>query len=478
MDKVVARALRPGALVVANDNYPRVSLTKGKEYPVLRVMEEAGVVYIRLLCDDDKERWVLPERFEKEPAQGHDGDVAPMPKQPIPERIIHAYVYAAGALAIITNRENPAGYGGPLFEDYQNGDIVRVKQVIGNHPGAVRIQHEANANSIIQSISVDNLIPLTKSQGIYSIYVTGRRAGLRAPVKTRPGEVEAYAAKQYAAFLRENRVKEAPKPAKDKGKELRELLKVEKAEMEKECGKNAGTCSYFLISTDGKVKRQYRDVCHARLWMEKPYAAVLNVSGHYVGMTKEQQDAYKAFLHGLFNESAWAAAFKTKDVEEALKNGVELDVSQPRNIVYSAAIAMRGFSEFKQQRDGWVKMWRNDQLTFMQKWVLCLLFQENGAGSWVYTGTTNAHRTWSSVHTHDPIKKFVNQGFPEKELKGAKFDGSMGCCETALRGGPGLYDGVITDGLIYKHKAVKVEKKGFSAVHLFKDPVAIIKELF
>jgi hypothetical protein len=143
--------------------------------------------------------------------------------------------------------------------------------------------------------------------------------------------------------------KPAPKPIPVK-KTLAEQLMTK-------AGLNAGTCSYGIEFEDGRIRLQSHDACHARMRfgnsmshgdsnIVKPKAVACYIRGHVHSMKDEYKEAYKLHVKYMLNDSPWADAWLTKDVDEALKGCAMMDVTKPYSYVCSAAIAMRSGSEF------------------------------------------------------------------------------------------------------------------------------------
>lgn len=123
-------------------------------------------------------------------------------------------------------------------------------------------------------------------------------------------------------------------------------------------GVHANTCSYGIEFADGRIRLQAHDACHARMrWgsrmsqgdmdANKPVAIACYIKGHVPRINEENKEAYRAHVNYMLNDSPWANAWLTKDVDEALKGCAMMDVTKPFSYVCSAAIAMRSGSEFQ-----------------------------------------------------------------------------------------------------------------------------------
>ena len=145
------------------------------------------------------------------------------------------------------------------------------------------------------------------------------------------------------------KLKPAPVIKKTLAQELME--KVDKAG-------SAGTCSYAIEFASGHRRFQSNDACHARMRWGKDYgnndkdndkavAVACNIHGHVkrVGQIADA-DSYKAFVKYMLNDSPWADAWLTKDIDEAMKGCAMMDVTKHFSYVCSAAIALRTGSEY------------------------------------------------------------------------------------------------------------------------------------
>jgi hypothetical protein len=122
----------------------------------------------------------------------------------------------------------------------------------------------------------------------------------------------------------------------------------------------AGTCSYAIEFASGHRRFQSNDACHARMRWGKDYgnndkegdkavAVACNIHGHVKRVSAVANiEAYKVFVKYMLNDSPWADAWLTKDVDEAMKGCAMMDVTKHFSYVCSAAIALRTGSEYPQ----------------------------------------------------------------------------------------------------------------------------------
>jgi len=185
----------------------------------------------------------------------------------------------------------------------------------------------------------------------------------------------------------------------------------------------AGTCSYAIEFANGHRRFQSNDACHARIrWGEKmsrgdeannpPVAIACNIHGHikHVGQYADGA-AYKAFVNYMLNDSPWADAWLTKDVDEAMKGCAMMDVTKPYSYVCSAAIAMRTGSEYAKSLKVFKDLldWKyNPNVAYLVS--QCTTVHNNGAYQFIPNG--GSHHVW---HTGMEMSKVVSF-FNDKKL--------------------------------------------------------------
>lgn len=80
---------------------------------------------------------------------------------------------------------------------------------------------------------------------------------------------------------------------------------------------------------------------------------IMYVVNYMTTKGKPVNEAGKAYLDWLMNESPWAVVFVTKTAEEAIATGAIVDASYPNNLVTSACIATRWTGECRTYCDFW-----------------------------------------------------------------------------------------------------------------------------
>lgn len=104
-------------------------------------------------------------------------------------------------------------------------------------------------------------------------------------------------------------------------------------------------CAYSLGLEDGTVVVSTNPFCHAFLqyFREKGLAAAPLVLANTVQTERPYYDKNLCsfYLEWLINESPYANAFLSKDVDKLVEDGILVDLRQPYNYVCGAAIATR-----------------------------------------------------------------------------------------------------------------------------------------
>jgi hypothetical protein len=184
----------------------------------------------------------------------------------------------------------------------------------------------------------------------------------------------------------------------------------------------AGTCSYAIEFASGHRRFQSNDACHARMRWGKDYgnndkdgdkvvAVACNIHGHIKNIGPNNLEAYTAFVKYMLNDSPWADAWLTKDVDEAMKGCAMMDVTKHFSYVCSAAIALRTGSEYPR----FLKVFK--QLIDMKyspnvAYIMSQMTTVGNNGSYDITGQGGSHHVF---HNHMDLSKVV-AFFDDKKL--------------------------------------------------------------
>lgn len=161
----------------------------------------------------------------------------------------------------------------------------------------------------------------------------------KVTVEEAPG---VYAAKSFAHVQNAQAKPAPPKPPEPVWPELDESLMDDLTKQSK-----GGVCNYALKTVKGAKHIQPSAACHAGLGAyavptgERVHTLACNVSSHYNLMDDETKKYYAQHTEYIINESPWAKYFHKRPIEDVLKGGVFMDVSNPHSHVVTACIALR-----------------------------------------------------------------------------------------------------------------------------------------
>lgn len=133
-----------------------------------------------------------------------------------------------------------------------------------------------------------------------------------------------------------------PKPPEPVWPELDESLMDDLTKKSK-----GGVCNYAIKTVKGTKHVSPSAACHAGLGAyavptgERVHTLACNVSSHYNPMDDETKKYYAQHTEYIINESPWAKYFHKRPIEDVLKGGVFMDVSNPHSHVVTACIALR-----------------------------------------------------------------------------------------------------------------------------------------
>ena len=200
-------------------------------------------------------------------------------------------------------------------------------------------------------------------------------------------------------------------------------------ELRKNTGNNPGTCSYAMEWDNGHRRFQIHDVCHARMKKASVYesrgnqakeqgaalvACALDVKGHYENAG--DKPAYRAWVDYFINHSPFAIAFKTKNVDEAMKEAVYMDVTQPNSYLVAAAIGLRQASESPHRLAAWKQLvdagFSEKAAHFMCHHLKEGMFYPDGGG----------HSPFTTSMSKDEFLSFFKKGFKNTKEAPANKD--------------------------------------------------------
>lgn len=141
-------------------------------------------------------------------------------------------------------------------------------------------------------------------------------------------------------------------------KELYEIALAQRLELQKETPSYVG--NFVLVKTDGSIEQHISEACYGSFsGLQKSIAYVaddpmlLRKKGPISLGRNPFKDYEKEYIGWWVNKSFAAKAFKTKDVEDILANGVVVDCRWPASYVITALIGLRYLSEFTDLVSRW-----------------------------------------------------------------------------------------------------------------------------
>lgn len=167
-----------------------------------------------------------------------------------------------------------------------------------------------------------------------------------------------------------------------------------------------GVASYAMFYKDGTENKWHDDACHARL------TGGTKCIGAYtwVKSVKQLGDGYKGYVEWMVFTSAWKECFvKNQTLDEIMEGGVELDITKPASVLFTACVMLRLYHEFEGFRNTWDKL---IGLGFSENVVfLCAHLFRRGV-------PVSMESDWHGVITNqsnitDVVKSFKGKGFAQ-----------------------------------------------------------------
>lgn len=223
--------------------------------------------------------------------------------------------------------------------------------------------------------------------------------------------------------------KEIAKPAQPvapvkKAKKPRPLVLRSELRKQQKLSAGPGVCSYSLQFSNGHIRHQVNDVCHARARFVDYYDDKhVDKKGTIAGLALlvGQYDVastpyYKEYVKFILNESPWASCFKTKNVGVAFRYGILMDVSKPLSEVVGACIALREGSEFFKWREKvfeQVKKWGfSNKIAYLVS--CCFDLTKDG---FKIKHQDGSHKSWSGEMNAITILSFLKGGYPANDAE-------------------------------------------------------------
>ena len=233
-------------------------------------------------------------------------------------------------------------------------------------------------------------------------------------------------------------------------------------ELRNKVGNDPSTCSYAMEWDNGHRRFQVRDVCHARMrksiygpdqgTIDKEKTATLvvvalDVAGHYA--VHKKQAEYKSWVEYFINRSPFASSFITKDVEQAMKEAVYLDVNKPNSQLVAAAMGLRQASEFPARLDDWVRL---KGMGFSEKAAHAMCHHILGKQ---FIADSGGHSPFCGSMNWEEYISFFKTGFADKKEQPANKDFSRYAVFDSIA----KQNGVSVRGSLLKLLGVKEEER-------------------
>lgn len=206
------------------------------------------------------------------------------------------------------------------------------------------------------------------------------------------------------------KVKQPPNPPKKDVPELREELW-----QKQEARGDNGLCSFAFENKDGKQSFHTNAPCHAALsgggYIQGEITKVaygLRFDIKYK-VSKKEQEAHKAFCNYIINQSPWAVAFLTKDIEEAITKDIYMNVEVNRHVMAGACVALRSGQEWQGRAVMFKKLldWGiNPHICFLLSCAFKLKEKENVFAAW-----GGGHDVLDSSRKLNDLIRFFKEGY-------------------------------------------------------------------
>lgn len=221
-------------------------------------------------------------------------------------------------------------------------------------------------------------------------------------------------AQKYAAVI--DRVKPVPKEVKKEAPKAAPVKAEQLALMRQRLKEYDyhSCCSFVILMKNVGIVPHIHAPCHASLRQHggEALALVEGLAMHVKHLKDIGEDVehYKRAVEWCLNDSHFASAFITKDVEEALTEGVVCDVNTPNNQLFTSLVALRTFSEYKAKARTWCEM-VDAGVDKMVAWAASdFMTISKDKTYYRLSPTGNAHRVFGSYSTsREQLRRFIKE---------------------------------------------------------------------
>jgi hypothetical protein len=214
---------------------------------------------------------------------------------------------------------------------------------------------------------------------------------------------------------------------------------------------DAGLCSWGIEFTSGKRNFYLEQACHAKIAHTDYYGAIpallcLSLKGY-----EQLGEPYRKYLNYIINESPWRSIFHSFGVNDALNNGLMVNIDKPAYQVLAACIALREGNEFS----GKLKLF-SELLVAGYSGHTAFIISNAIVGKLDAprnTGISNWHHVLAEDLDAEELFRFMNNGYADK--KEESFREKSQCAllvagKLARRTAKGNIKQYITDNSGYK----------------------------
>lgn len=175
------------------------------------------------------------------------------------------------------------------------------------------------------------------------------------------------------------------------------------------------------------------DICHARLkWPhgqeDKKEMTEIRLwvegyrrHGYAVEATKTHPGWYDKYLHHMLNDSPWASACITKDIAEAYRDGILMDVNKNVSVIVGAAIAIREGWEHSQRLRLYNELLDKGVNSNVAYLVSAYVGYKPSGKEFAITGIAQGHMVLHQSLEWKALRRFFREGY-DPELKGIAKD--------------------------------------------------------
>lgn len=172
----------------------------------------------------------------------------------------------------------------------------------------------------------------------------------------------------------------------------------------------------YVYSRDGADISGFGSACYARLSYGPVTGLIIDISWHFDQMSAVMKEHYPEWITGMLRDSPFSVAFREKSFEEAMKSGIHLNVDTcSSSVCIAAAIALRGYHEFRRRFDAYYIL-RTLDIPFSMKWFLSIVLIKKALG-WRVGEIGSNHCVIGSAVEERTLLTTLQEGLKENTAK-------------------------------------------------------------